>query len=108
MVMIRRELPQTRSAGRARRSPRRIKQMRILRFAATSTAVPTPWLRDRHDGDLSLRRAANVPHEAQELAADHRDDLVLVLARCGQGSIPVVQPFLRAPSDLEDRGIEAG
>ena len=52
MVMIRRELPRTEHAVRGRRSPRRIKQMRILLFAVTPTAVvaPLPILRRCSDG----------------------------------------------------------
>src|SRR5437660_9351792 len=102
MVMIRRELPRTRNGGRGHRSSRRIKQMRILRFAATPTAVLTPWLRDRRDGDLPLYRAADVPNEAQELAADRRDHLVVVFPLRDQRAIPLVQSLLRAPRDLGD------
>ena len=115
--MIRRELPRTRSAGRGCESPRRIGRTRILLFAATPTAVLTPprLLRrcaDGHPpldrpGDIPDNRPGDVPDEAQQLATDRRDHLVVVLPRRGQHSIPVVQALLGAPGDLGDRRVEA-
>src|SRR4051812_17013258 len=110
MVMIRRELPRTRDAGRGRRAPRRIKQLRILLFAATPTAVCTPpyVLRGRGERRLPLDRPGNVPDEAEELAAHRRDHLVVVLSPRGQGSIPVMQALLGPPGDLGERRVEPG
>jgi hypothetical protein len=115
MLIIRRELPRTSCAGLVITATYCIKQMRVLRFAAPSTATSAALLflpvvlcgRSLSSRHLSFDSYADGPDEAQQLAADGGHDLLLVLSAGQEFLVSHVESVLRFPGDLSHLGTDS-
>ena len=108
MLVIRRELPRTENADRARRACR-TKDMRVLLSVSPSTATRSALVVGIGSlcGNsiflkLSFDLHSDGPNETQQLSSHGGDDLWLVLPSCEEFSISQVQSVLHLPSDLFD------
>src|SRR5580692_507985 len=109
IIVIRRELPRTKSAGWARR-PCRIEHTRTLLSVFDSAAIRTAfllWFSDlrRHlflFAYLSFDIDPNSPDKSQQLSPHGRYDLRFVLPLCQQFSVARMQPMLGLPGNFLD------
>src|SRR6267154_204161 len=119
MLMIRRELPRTRSADWARRACR-IKVTRVLLIENASTATGTAFLARKETclmGSVGLSSDSLVfrfyfdaddPDKTQQLSSYCRYDLRFVFATCEKFSVAQMQSVLSFPSNVSDLLAQSG
>ena len=120
-IVIRRELPPTKSANLIRRSCR-IERTRVLLSVSPSPVSGAAFVPSKSftlsGGCLrpltTLHLYPNRPHKSEKLSGDRRHDLRLILTRGSELFVTRVQSLLRLPADLFDvvgqalAGVSAG